>query len=290
MSALEHTDPAFAPDTPALTTTEPSLAFVRASHRGFASGSRQNDPPDTARKRGIFVLGRGEATIGGRDIWSATEDRDMSIERRGPERHVGRSRRMDLICRDDLMLAFLDGHELPELGRLGDLAFPDGLGMRFEDTENFVRYVRVAADQARAGLSEHPRHQWRHPPEMRARLPQSPGDWGRRRPQSLADATHDRRGVANHGARRRHQLPIAPDQCVPCLRRSCLSSNDQHATADAASAIAYPPATVTQRHTRALHRAGHNPHTVLQQRAVRRVMHIRFYDRGVDAKSTAVRD
>ena len=40
----------------------------------------------------------------------------------------------------------------------------------------------------------------------------------------------------------------------------------------------------------ALHGAGEHAYPVSQQGAVRRVMHIRFYDRGVDAKSTPVRD
>ena len=57
---------------------------------------------------------------------------------------------MDGIRRDDLMLAFLDRDELAKLGWLRDLALPNRFGVRFKDAEDFVRHVRVAAEQTRA--------------------------------------------------------------------------------------------------------------------------------------------
>jgi hypothetical protein len=80
MSSLEHTNPAFASDPPALTATEPALSFVRASRRRFPSRSRQDHSPDTARERRLFVLGRRKPTIRCGDIWRTAEDLDVPIK------------------------------------------------------------------------------------------------------------------------------------------------------------------------------------------------------------------
>ena len=95
MSSLEHADPPFAADAPALTATEPALPFVRAPRRCFSPRSRQNHSPDSARERGIFVLSRRETTIRGGEVWSAPEDLDVTIERGRPQRHVRWSLRMN---------------------------------------------------------------------------------------------------------------------------------------------------------------------------------------------------
>jgi len=69
-----------------------------------------------------------------------------------------------------------------------------------------------------------------------------------------------------------------------------LTTNDQHAPTDTASAISDAATLVSQDGTRTSHRGRQHADTVLQQRAVRRIVHMCLYDRGVDAKSTAVRD
>ena len=152
MSSLEHTDPTFTPDTPALSATEPSLAFMRTPRRCLPSSAEANHPSDAARERRVFVLGGRKATIAGGDIWRPAEDRDVPIERGRPQRHIRRSGRMDGIGRDDLMLALLDGDELAKLGGLRDLALPNRFGVGLKDAEDFVGHVRVAAEQPRAGL------------------------------------------------------------------------------------------------------------------------------------------
>ena len=103
MASLEHTAAAFAADTPAPTATEPALPFVCASRQRFPSRSRQNHASNASLKRRLFVPGRRETPIGGSDIRRAAEDRDVSIKGGHPQRHVRRSRRMDLIRSDDLM-------------------------------------------------------------------------------------------------------------------------------------------------------------------------------------------
>src|SRR5258708_37887206 len=136
MSSLEHTDRSFAPNTPALSATEPAVPFVRASRGRLPSRSRQDDTPNTASERRLFILGGGKATIRSGDIWRAAEDLDVSIERRRPQCHVRRSRRMDGIGRDDLMLAFLDRDEFAKLRRFGDLALANRFGLLLKDAQD----------------------------------------------------------------------------------------------------------------------------------------------------------
>ena len=104
------------------------------------------------------------------------------------------------------------------------------------------RRARVCVEDAR--------HQRLHLLQPLARLRQGRGGRGRRGAEPLTDAAHHRRGVADDGARRRHQLAITADQGVPRLGRSRLTSDDQHAPADAAQAIAHAPARITQGRTR----------------------------------------
>jgi hypothetical protein len=65
MAAFEHTDPAFTADTPALSPSEPALAFVRAPRGRFRATTRQHHPADTAIGRRPFVGRRAEAAITG---------------------------------------------------------------------------------------------------------------------------------------------------------------------------------------------------------------------------------
>src|SRR4051812_7566519 len=122
MSAFQHTDPAFAADAPPLSPTEPALMFVRAPRRRFRTTTRQHHSADTAIRRGLFVGRRAEAAIAGRKIRGASEDGLVAIQRGGPQRDVGWTFRVDVVRGDDLMFRFLNGDELAELVRLGNLA------------------------------------------------------------------------------------------------------------------------------------------------------------------------
>src|SRR5262245_16784967 len=125
MASFEHTDPPFTANAPPLSATEPALPFVGAARWRLPSGSRQDDPPHTARERRLFILGGGKSAIRRGDMRRATEDLDVAIKCRRPQRHVRWSGRMDRVSGDDLMLAFLNRHELAECRRLRDLALPN---------------------------------------------------------------------------------------------------------------------------------------------------------------------
>jgi len=112
-------------------------------------------------------------------------------------------------------------------------------------------------------LNEHARHQRLHVLELLAGPRQRRGDRCRRGAEPLMNAAPHRRGVADHGPCRRHQLAIAADQGVPCLRRPRLPCNDQRAPAAGAHAIAHAPARITQRSTGALHCPRQHAHAVL---------------------------
>jgi protein-disulfide isomerase len=133
MPSLEHTDAAFATDAPALPAAKPALPLMRAPRRRFPTRSRQHDAADATRQRRLLILGRGKAAIRSREVWRPAKDRDVPIERRCPQRHVGGPRHMDVVPRDDLMFAFLDGDQLAEFGWFRDLALANRFGMRLKD-------------------------------------------------------------------------------------------------------------------------------------------------------------
>ena len=145
VSAFEHTDAAFTADAPPLPATEPALAFIRASRGRFGAAPRQDHTSDATVDGGFFIASGCESAITGGQIRRAAEDRLMAIQRRRPQGDVGRSSRMDLVRRDDLMFRFLNGDQLAKLVGFGDLALADRLGVRFEDAQDFVGRMRVAA-------------------------------------------------------------------------------------------------------------------------------------------------
>src|SRR5206468_13101312 len=99
-----------------------------------------------------FVTGRAEAAVPRGQIRRAPEDRLMPSQRWGPQRDVGRPPRMNVEGGHDLMFRFLNGDQVAELVRFRDLAFADRDGVLFEEAEDFVGDVRVAAEYTRACL------------------------------------------------------------------------------------------------------------------------------------------
>src|SRR5262245_15320214 len=149
MSSLEHANSSFRSHTPPRTAAEPSLAFEGAPRRRFAPGMRQHDTTYAASDRGLFVGRRREAAIRRCQVRWPSEHRDMVIEPRRPQRLIRRPVVVDFIRGDDLMLGFLNRHELAEFRGLDVFALANGFGVRFKHTQYFIRHVDVAAEQAR---------------------------------------------------------------------------------------------------------------------------------------------
>ena len=152
VTTFEHTDATFAPDAPALAAAEPVLPLIGTPRRRLGAATRQDHASNTASGGGLFVGRRAEAAIARGQIRRAGEDRLVAIQRGGPQRHVGRAFRVDVVRRDDRMFRFLNGDELAEFVRLRNLA-P-------------FRIVSVCGSKMLSTLSG----TWVSPPRRRARV------------------------------------------------------------------------------------------------------------------------
>jgi hypothetical protein len=84
-------------------------------------------------------------------MWRAAEDGVMPIQRGGPQRHIRGAARVHLVGRDDLLLRFLEGDEIPNSFGLEILPF---------------RMVAVCGSKRLRTLSR----TWVSPPSNRARV------------------------------------------------------------------------------------------------------------------------
>ena len=67
--------------------------------------------------------------------------------------------RLGRVGGDDLMLGFLNRHELLEFGGLHHFAFANAFGVRLEETHDLVRHVGIAVQHPLLGLSDDPPHE-----------------------------------------------------------------------------------------------------------------------------------
>src|SRR5438309_4406556 len=148
MTALERADPAFAPRAPA----ERRAGKPRAL---FAGLPRQHDVPDPAVLRRAFIRARGEAAVGDGELRGAVEERHVTIQGGLPEGALRLAALTHRVVGDELRFGLLDLHEPPELGGLGQLALPDDLRVRLEETDYLAGVVRIAAEHAGARWREH---------------------------------------------------------------------------------------------------------------------------------------
>src|SRR4029453_17871062 len=247
MSALEYTDSAFRADAPPLPATEPALALKRLSCRRLRAAAWQDHASNTAIDRRLFI-GRGaETTVARGQIWRAAKERLMAIQRGCPQGHISRSPGMDVVARNDLMLGFLDGHQLAELVRFRNLALSDRFRVRLEDAEDFVRDVGVAAQDACARLGEYAGDERPHLPQLILRAAKRRLYLRCRCAHTVSQSANHRGRVTHDGTGRRHQLGIAQHQRRSRLRRSRLVADDQHAAHYTTEPIADSPFRITQR-------------------------------------------
>ncbi len=109
------------------------------------------------------------------------------------------------------------------------------------------------------------------------------------RPQPLPHAAHHGGGVTDDRAGRRHQAAVTADHRIACFRRARLAHDCQHPPGNAPAAIADATRRIAHGGAGALHRPCQHAHAILQQRAVRRIVHVGFYDRRIDTKAAIVR-
>src|ERR1700678_81463 len=99
-----------------------------------------------------------EASISGHHLWHAPEFALLCFHGGSQQMPVTRPFHEYLVMRDDLVLRFLDLHQLSELIRLTRLSLADQLGMRFKDTQHFVGELRHSLEHPCFGLPYHATH------------------------------------------------------------------------------------------------------------------------------------
>src|SRR4029450_1539243 len=188
MTALERADPSFASRAPAERRAGDASALL-------ARRPRQYDVPDPAVLRRAFIRARGEAAVGDGELRGALEERHVTIQGGRPEGALRLAVLTHRVVGDELRLGLLDLHEPPELGGLGQLALPDDLRVRLEETDHLARVVRIAAEHAGARLRQH------LPDQLDRR-----GQLGRVVPGSRPG--HRGFGLADHRARDPHEALV----------------------------------------------------------------------------------
>src|SRR5262245_22888569 len=132
--------------------------------------ARQDDVPDTAILRRALIAPGSAGAVSDGQVRGVIEQRDVPIQARRPERACRLAARADLVVSDELRLGLLVLHEPAELGRLGQLALSDDLGVRLEETDHLARKARIATENPGAGLRDHKPEQIDGGPQLRRRL------------------------------------------------------------------------------------------------------------------------
>ncbi|MFN7970969.1 MAG: hypothetical protein U0166_01225 [Acidobacteriota bacterium] len=127
----------------------------------FAQPARlANDYVSDAERLGqVFVPLGVEARVPRRKPRSTPKDLDVVRQRGFPCGAVGELALEDVVAADQTMLYSIEPDEAAKLVRLAELAFPNDLGVRFEDAEDLPLDLRVAVDDSRPRLLDDLRHQ-----------------------------------------------------------------------------------------------------------------------------------
>src|SRR5437867_5632318 len=141
--APPHPVPTFERADASFTAGAPAEGGPSGARALLAGLTRQHDVPDAAGVRGALVAARGKAAVGDGQVRRMVEERDVAIQRGLPEGALRLTSLTDRVVGDELRLGLLDFHQSPELGRLGQLAFADDLGMRLEEADHLAREVRI---------------------------------------------------------------------------------------------------------------------------------------------------
>src|SRR6266496_4002391 len=126
---------------------------------------------------------------------------------------------IDLIVDDDLILGFLQLGDLAEFVGLAGLALANDLGGRLEQAENLALDMRVAVEDAGAGLTHDLPHQRHHPVQLRTQALQRNLRQDIRSPlDARGYLPREPLGLPHHPARRVEQSAVPLSQPVPIER------------------------------------------------------------------------
>src|SRR5437016_9241330 len=113
---LEHTDPSFTARPPAHGASKPARARL-------APAPRQGHVVHASQVRHALIRRGAETAVGDGEPRRPAEELLVTLEGRHPQVAVGHACGTDGVVGDDLVLGFLDLHELAELGELAGLPF-----------------------------------------------------------------------------------------------------------------------------------------------------------------------
>ena len=165
--------------------------------------------------------------------------------------------------------------------------------MRLEKAQQFLGEVRVAAQDAGAGLRDHATDQRQHLLEV----PREGEDQQQRRlrgdaPDSGADLSHHALGLARGRARDRQQAPVAAHHLLARVTHTAARrpSDLQHPARRRSAPVTHLAPHDAGRGLDALHRSGQHPHAVGQEARVGRIVDVRLRDRRVDPRRVPTDD
>src|SRR5271157_2860398 len=201
---LEHADPAFTSRAPFLAPLEPALLLPLAPF--WAAGA-------TVRDRNVLHAQSMRAfLVGVRVITSIRRHPSRRAPQLAPVRFHCRKQQVPvtgpllvyIVMRNDLVLRFLQLHQLTELVGLACLSLADNLSVRLKQADQLSRKLGQAVEDSRLGLSHHATHLLGHAFQPFAQLAHPAAAAGR---QSLDFLQHAARIVENL-PRHPQQLPI----------------------------------------------------------------------------------
>jgi hypothetical protein len=133
----------------------PTQSCARRARTRLTRLARQDDVPDTAVPRRVFIAPGSEPAVGDRQVRGVIEERDVPIQGGRPESTLRLTVLAHRVVSNELPLGLLDLHEPTELGRLGQFALSDDLSVRLEETNHLARKPRITAEDPGAGLGHH---------------------------------------------------------------------------------------------------------------------------------------
>src|SRR5215831_10397874 len=136
--------PSFERANASLAAGAPAEGRPRQPRARGAGRAREHHVPHPAVPGRRYVLPRRESPIGHRKLRSVVEEVNVAIQRRGPQVSFRLPALTHLVVGDELALRFLDLHDAPELGGLGQFALADDLGVRLEETDDLPRKMGIA--------------------------------------------------------------------------------------------------------------------------------------------------
>src|SRR4029450_13379931 len=138
VAPLQHADATFAAGSPSLGLFEPALPLLLLPLGTLRATVGHRHACDTEVLGRRLDRGRVEAGGGRHQARNPPRAFLMHHDRRHPPLTIAGPLRVHLIRRDDLLLRFLDLHQLAELGGLARLALADDLRARLKEADQLA--------------------------------------------------------------------------------------------------------------------------------------------------------